>query len=66
MAVASPSTAAREAWSLVLDRAREELPETTLVMWFSDVRPLELCTRRSALAVPSHLFENACSTTIFT
>ena len=54
MAVASSQHEARDAWARVLELAREELPETTVVMWFSDVRPVDL-TRDS----------NACSTTIF-
>ena len=49
------SEQAREAWSHVIDRAREELPETTLVMWFSDVRPTDLSEDALSLAVPSPL-----------
>ena len=45
MAVASPEHEARDAWAHVLDRAREELPETTVVMWFADVRPIGLGRR---------------------
>src|SRR5881296_2345120 len=36
MVTAYPEHAALEAWTNVLARARDELPETTLVMWFSD------------------------------
>lgn len=49
------SERAREAWAHVVDRAREELPETTLVMWFSDVRPTALSDEALSLAVPSPL-----------
>jgi chromosomal replication initiator protein len=55
MVTAYPEHAALEAWSSVLSRARDELPETTLVMWFSDVRPTELTDDVLTLAVPSPL-----------
>jgi chromosomal replication initiator protein len=55
MVSAYPEHAARDAWSNVLTRAREELPETTLVMWFSDVRPAALDANVLTLAVPSPL-----------
>ena len=55
MVSAYPEHAARDAWSTVLTRAREELPETTLVMWFSDVRPAALDANVLTLAVPSPL-----------
>jgi len=55
MAVASPEHEARDAWAHVLDRAREELPETTVVMWFADVRPVSLAEDSITLAVPSPL-----------
>jgi chromosomal replication initiator protein len=55
MAVASPEHEAREAWAHVLDRAREELSETTVVMWFADVRPVHLTDDAISLAVPSPL-----------
>ena len=55
MAVASPEHGAREAWAHVLTRAREELPETTVVMWFSEARPLRLDETSISLAVPSAL-----------
>jgi chromosomal replication initiator protein len=55
MAVASPEHAARDAWAHVLDQAREELPETTVVMWFADVRPVGLARNSISLAVPSLL-----------
>ena len=55
MVSAYPEHAALEAWSNVLTRVREELPETTLVMWFSDVRPTALDDDVLTLAVPSPL-----------
>jgi chromosomal replication initiator protein len=55
MAVASPEHEARETWAHVLERAREELPETTVVMWFADVRPIRLVEQEITLAVPSPL-----------
>jgi len=53
MAVALPDHAARRTWSAVLDRARVELPETTFLMWFTDVRPIRLEGEVLTLAVPS-------------
>jgi chromosomal replication initiator protein len=55
MAYAYPEQAARDAWSSVLTRARSELPETTIVMWFSDVRPARLHDDVLTLGVPSAL-----------
>jgi chromosomal replication initiator protein len=55
MVTAYPEHAALEAWSSVLSRARDELPETTLVMWFSDVRPTDITDDVLTLAVPSPL-----------
>jgi len=55
MVTAYPEHAALEAWSNVLTRARDELPETTLVMWFSDVRATDLTDDVLTLAVPSPL-----------
>ncbi len=55
MSVAFSEQAARDTWANVLDRARGELPETTIVMWFSDVRPVTLAEEVLVLAVPSHL-----------
>jgi len=40
-------------WSVVLDRARAELPETTFLMWFTDVRPIAAQDEVLSLAVPS-------------
>jgi chromosomal replication initiator protein len=47
--------AAVQAWSGVLNRARSELPDTTIVMWFSDVEPVSLADEVLALSVPSAL-----------
>jgi len=55
MVTAYPEHAALEAWSSVLARARADLPDTTLVMWFSDVRPAGLVDDVLTLAVPSPL-----------
>ncbi|HMI30392.1 MAG TPA: DnaA/Hda family protein, partial [Candidatus Limnocylindrales bacterium] len=55
MAVAFSESAAREAWSRILGRAKAELPDTTIVMWFSDVRPIDLHHDVLTLAVPSPL-----------
>jgi hypothetical protein len=49
----SPDHHAREAWSRVLEIARGQLSETTVVMWFADVRPVELSDDVLVLAVPS-------------
>ena len=48
-----PSATKRRTWSAVLDRARAELPETTFLMWFTDVRPTRLEDEVLSLAVPS-------------
>ncbi len=47
--------AALEVWSSVLARARSELPDTTIVMWFSDVQPVALADEILTLSVPSAL-----------
>jgi chromosomal replication initiator protein len=47
--------AALEVWSSVLAKARSELPDTTIVMWFSDVQPVELADEILTLSVPSAL-----------
>ena len=46
---------ALDAWADVLTRARAELPETTIVMWFSDVRAVRYTQDVLTLAVPSTL-----------
>jgi chromosomal replication initiator protein len=55
MAAALPESSAREAWTHVLDRARAELPDTTVVMWFADVHPIQLADDALRLTVPSQL-----------
>jgi chromosomal replication initiator protein len=51
----APDQVAREAWSAVLAQARSQLPETTIMMWFADVRAVELVDEVLILAVPSSL-----------
>ena len=46
---------ALEAWAGVMTRARAELPDTTIVMWFSDVEPISLVHEVLTLSVPSAL-----------
>jgi len=53
MAHAFSDRSAVATWDDVLERARDELPETTLVMWFSDVRPTSVDGDVLTLAVPS-------------
>jgi len=48
-------TPALEVWSGVLAKARSELPDTTIVMWFSDVQPVRLADEILTLSVPSPL-----------
>ncbi|MGZ4148400.1 MAG: DnaA ATPase domain-containing protein, partial [Actinomycetota bacterium] len=55
MADPYPQQDPRDAWSDVLTRAHAELPETTIVMWFSDVRPVRFAEDTLTLAVPSSL-----------
>jgi chromosomal replication initiator protein len=50
-----PDDTASHAWAQVLTRAREDLPETTIVMWFIDVQPVSLDAEVLTLAVPSAL-----------
>jgi chromosomal replication initiator protein len=47
--------AALEVWSSVLAKARSELPDTTIVMWFADVEPVDLDDEILMLSVPSAL-----------
>ena len=42
MAIAFSEREAHDTWAHVLERARAELPETTVVMWFADVDPVSL------------------------
>ena len=66
MAIAFSEHEARQAWAHVLERARAELPETTIVMWFADVRARRARRRRPRRSrCPARWCENACSTTIF-
>ena len=53
MAIAFSEREARDTWARVLQRARAELPETTLVMWFADVSPVSFADGVLALRVPS-------------
>jgi chromosomal replication initiator protein len=55
MSLAYSERTARDTWAGVLDRARQDLPETTIVMWFSDVRAVGFNDDVLALAVPSQL-----------
>ncbi len=55
MAIAFSEQAAREAWTKVLDRARAELPESTIAMWFADVRAASLDEDTLKLIAPSDL-----------
>jgi chromosomal replication initiator protein len=55
MAVAFSEREAQHTWTHVLERARAELPETTVVMWFADVSPVSLDGGVLALRVPSDL-----------
>ena len=48
-------TAALEAWSGVLTKARTDLQDTTIVMWFADVEPMTLEDQVLTLSVPSVL-----------
>jgi chromosomal replication initiator protein len=50
-----PTSAATTMWADVLERARGDLAETTLVMWFSDVRAASFDGDMLTLSVPSHL-----------
>jgi chromosomal replication initiator protein len=42
MAIAPSEHDARQAWSHVVERARAALPESTISMWFAEVRPAAL------------------------
>jgi chromosomal replication initiator protein len=42
MAIASSEHDAQRAWSHVVERARTQLPESTVAMWFAEVRPAAL------------------------
>jgi chromosomal replication initiator protein len=55
MSIAFSERQAHDTWAHVLDRARSELPETSVVMWFADVDPVSLEDGVLALHVPSDL-----------
>lgn len=55
MAIAFSEREVHDAWEHVLQRARADLPETTVVMWFADVHPVSLEDGVLALSVPSEL-----------
>ena len=55
MAIAFSQREAQDTWAHVLERARAELPETTVVMWFADVDPVSLQDGVFALHVPSDM-----------
>ncbi len=55
MAIAFSQREAQDTWAHVLERARAELPETTVVMWFADVDPVSLQDGVLALHVPSDM-----------
>jgi chromosomal replication initiator protein len=55
MAIAFSEREVRETWAHVLERARADLPETTVIMWFADVHPVSLTDGVLALSVPSEL-----------
>ncbi len=42
MAIASSERDAQHAWSHAVERARAQLPESTVAMWFAEVRPAAL------------------------
>jgi chromosomal replication initiator protein len=53
MAIAFSEHEARETWSHVVERARAELPESTIAMWFAEVRPSGLDDDVLELFAPS-------------
>jgi chromosomal replication initiator protein len=53
MAVTSVEQAAQGVWARVTEKARNELPESSFAMWFSEVRPASLEGDVLQLAVPS-------------
>jgi chromosomal replication initiator protein len=55
MAIAFSEREAHDTWAHVLEKARAELPETTVVMWFADVDPVSLTDGVLALHVPSDM-----------
>ena len=55
MSIAFSEREAHDTWAHVLERARAELPETTVVMWFADVDPVSMQDGVLALSVPSDM-----------
>jgi len=53
MAIAPSEQDARQAWSHVVERARAALPESTISMWFAEVRPAALHDDVLELFAPS-------------
>ncbi len=53
MAIASSEHDAQHAWSHVVHRARAQLPESTVAMWFAEVRPAALDDDVLQLYAPS-------------
>jgi chromosomal replication initiator protein len=53
MAIASSEHDARQTWSHVVERARASLPESTIAMWFAEVRPAALHDDVLELFAPS-------------
>jgi chromosomal replication initiator protein len=55
MAVAFSEHEAKETWAHVMARVRTDLPDSTVSMWFAEVRPTGLSEDSLTLAVPSQL-----------
>jgi chromosomal replication initiator protein len=55
MASAFPDIDPRATWDKVMERASNQLPETTVMMWFADVAPIRADAGTLTLAVPSAL-----------
>jgi len=53
MVIASSEQAAKETWSRIIEKARGELPESSLAMWFADVRATDLRDGVLDLVAPS-------------
>jgi chromosomal replication initiator protein len=53
MAIASSEHNAQQTWSHVIERARAALPESTIAMWFAEVRPSALDDDVLELFTPS-------------
>ena len=57
MAVAFSEPEAQQAWAHVMSRARADLPDATVVMWFAEVRPISLTDDALEFAVPSPMIK---------